>query len=324
MTDMATRSFVRGAAAAKAAVKQAPSTDRPGYFKLADGETAFVRFLIDFDEWPTADRHNFIPTKPKPADWEGNWPESVSPVCRNSKMGDGLPLYGDCYVEASGMKKKNGKPHRPQARTWAIGVLREEVLGDGTEQMGGPSKFGKRLGFRDKTKEVDELKKNAAGDYEPSGKKIKVKDIVIFTMGWQNFFNALEGAANIFGTVLDRDFAITRSGAELDTTYQITGLDATPGHDLRDPETAAKYGITIAPDGTRQYPDNIDCQKLIAAQASDEFYARYVDPTKTIDGASAPPEKQSNDATAEKLAEMVSRIKGYPITEDESPVNFDI
>jgi len=317
MSDIMSRGFRTGTAAAKEAAKS-KSFNRIDFFKLSDGETTYVRFLNDAWELITVDMHNMVPTKPKPEDWEGdNWPKVTSVVCRNTKMGDGLPLFGDCYVESSGMRnpRDESKPFPTASRTWAVGVIREPVFGDGSEKMGGEAQKGKRVGFRDSTKEVDEIK-----DGKPTGKKIKVKEFVLFTMGWQNFFGAVEGAAQAYGTILDRDFQIIRDGEGLKTDYKVVGLDPTRGFDLRDPAVAAKYGITIDlntldADGNpkKTYPEDIDISKLVMDKADADYFARFIDPTKSSTNGKPAVVKPVTDASVDQLAAMAARISNIPV-----------
>jgi hypothetical protein len=320
MTDVTQRSFKRGATEAKEAAKSTGGfVRRIGFFPtMNDNDIVYGRFLTDASEWMTADYHNFYPTKPAPANYKGtNWPQTMGPVCRRTKMGDGLPLFDDCYCCDHPVMSKWGKMSKPQARTSAIMVLREPVMGDGSDKRGGPTMTGKRVGFKDKTKEIT---------YKKDGNDVteKVKDIVIVTKAWSNFYSALEGAAQVYGTILDRDFAITVSNAGTkDVDFKSIGLEATPQHDLRDPEVAKKYGITITSeideDGNpiKVWPPEMDLALIVFAQADIDFYARFIDPALTPkdNGDSEehlPVSTQTNDVETKKLADMAARILAIP------------
>jgi len=133
-----------------------------------------------------------------------------------------------------------------------------------------------------------------------------------------NFFGALQGYYDVNGTVLDRDFYVTRKGVGKDTEYSIIARD--PLHnedgsvfDLRDPEVRAPYENVL------------DLEAEIVAQASDDHYAKYFDPTKPIpelpsrkkDGeetaqaeAATPAATPSREPDPEQMAAMRARVMG--------------
>jgi hypothetical protein len=262
---------------------------RTEFFKLEDKGSALVRFITDADEWITVDQHQMIPTKDKPSDYEGNWPEKMGSVCRKDEAFD----YGECYICDFLVDGKKIK--RPSGRTWALACIREEVRED-----------GKIAGYRDKTREV--VKK--IGDKEET---VTEKDIVVVNMAWKNFFSIMKGFAEYYGTVLDRDYHIKRTGDDQSTTYQIVPLDPLimddkgTKFDLRDPQFASRYET------------DLDLEKVIAERADDEFYARFFDPRVTATkegkvektGASPEAPKPDNDMDQEKLAAMAERVKNF-------------
>jgi hypothetical protein len=164
-------------------------------------------------------------------------------------------------------------------------------------------------------------------------------EVVVLNFSTNNFFGALQGYYDVFKTVLDRDFHVTRKGTGKDTDYSIIARDPIRNadgsvYDLRNPETRAKYeGL-------------VDLGELITAQASDDHYARYFDPTVPIpprrdaeDGDSAPASAQrsqepmkaapaANEPNEEQMKAMRERIKGIKpkeATEADEPqaaVNF--
>lgn len=307
---MASR-FGRGVEVAK--TTSSSSSSRTGYFKLDDGETAFVQFVTDPYEWITVDMHNAVPTKPKPAKWEGNWPDKMNAVCRLTKDGNKQPIYNDCYIcENIKDPRDASKPYRKTTRTWALAVMMEEVKGDGSEETGGPSKLGKRIGFRARKTEV--TKRDAEG--KPTGESEVRPEVVFVTMGWKNFFAALEGAALVNdGTITNLVFAIKRSGTELDTTYSITSLGEQKA-DFNQAKWAEKLGVKITGhdednNPVKVYPPEIDIERLLDERSSDEYYGRFFDPNSEYTPAERTQEREKPEPTSNSLEEMKRRVLGY-------------
>jgi hypothetical protein len=311
MTDVPQRSFRTGGEPPPP-TQYAGSKKRIGYFSIKDGERAFVQFVTDSWEWMEMDQHVQVPTKSPPPDWQGEWPQMVSPVCRLTKMGDGLPLYDDCYV-CRYLKDKDGKPWRKSLRYCALGIMREEVTND----------KGQR-GFRDIVTEVEV----PATDTYPAS-VIKKPQMVIFTQSWKNFFSGLKGASQAWasqgGTICNQNFVISRSGGGIDTTYSITSLGITK-RDFNNPETLAKLGIKLDMDhpysdgqGFKVFPEEYDLHAMLLWRSSDDFYARYIDPYATAPvskrGDDSGIVKPSHDLTTPELEElrrkMAERIMGY-------------
>lgn len=291
----------RGTEEAASASKFA-AFQRTQFFSLDDGESAIIRLITDANPveiggtlvggWITVDQHQMIPTKGAPADYKGtSWPEKMGAVCRNDKAF--RSTYGDCYICAhmvDGTKIK-----KPSGRTWAWACVREEVRED-----------GKLLGYRDKTREVTR-KKEGSDEQET----IIEKDVVVVNLGWKNFFSILDGYADAYETVLDRDFKVKRKGNSTDTTYSVIPFDPIPGHDLRDPEVLKKYGFDSLQDADAKLVE------VIAERASDDFYARFFDRTKTVtkddkvveSGETPESIKQDNDVDEQRLAALRDRVK---------------
>ena len=327
-----------GEVAQEEAARQFSNIEKTHWFpQLKDQEVCFMRMLTDEPEWITVRQHNMVPTKPKPQNWQGkNWPASMSATCRRDKIFGGH--YPDCYIEDN-LTKEDGKKRNAVARTWAKAVMREEVRG--TQEMVDagqikPEDKGKRLGFRDKEREVDEVDKEG----KPTGKKIREKDVVILNMAWDNFFSKIQGVygaremATGTATVLDVDLYVKRIGTGLNTDYQIANLDATEGFNLNNnPELLSRYGEVVkSPRPGRENVSVIsmaDIQKIIVDRSTDEFFATFFDPTKEPPArqgnsngsgpAQAP--KQSNDVedNPEAMQALQDRIKGFnaPQTQTE-------
>lgn len=291
---------------------QGPSFARTTFFGLDDGQEVVVRFLTDYDEVVTVDQHQGATARPRP-DWLGadaKWSPRWGCVCRNTVMGDGVTRLWQVMDDAADMEgcyvcdnvrvtggKQDGQLDRPKARGWALACIRNEVLGDGSEEKGGPAMQGQIVSYIDATREV-----------ERDGKVTQEKDIQVVNMGHMNFFSLLAGTHRRYGTLLDRDFAIKRVGEGLNTTYQIVHLDPIPGHDLRDPAIMAEY----------KYEDLDD---IVMGRAEASYLRRYFDPTYTppqksdapATSAGAPAAEQakpSGDVAASQLAAMAAKVQG--------------
>lgn len=298
MTDAP--AFRRGADAAEEAAASAGGTfARTHFFKMEDKGREIIRVVTDAPDWIVVDQYGFLPTKPKPQGYDGNWPTHMTAVSRSDPALKGM--FEDDFV-AEHMRKPDGKPYKPSPRTWALACMREEVIGDGSEELGGPDMKGKRLGFRDQTREVTRKKP----DSDETETTIE-KAIVVLNMGYKNFFSALDGFYRTYGTLLDRDYVVMRKGEGTATQYQIAPLDPI-GHDLRDPETAAKYKTDLV------------LEEVILGMASDDYYGRFFDTRVTVttnkDGESsgAPSEQQTKpdtDVSPEKMRAIADRVKDY-------------
>lgn len=329
---MAQPNFRTGAEAAQAAAKSGGFA-KTQFFQLEDGKSAILRFITDafvdpnfphVEAWITVDQHQRIPTKEKPDNWgNSKWPEYMSAVCRYDEAFIGM--YSDCYicdhiVGNNGIKK-------PSARTWALACLREDVIGDGSEALGGEAMKGKVVGRRDVTREVTIPAREAKDGKPAQAEETRTeKAVVVVNMGWKNFFSTLEGYASHYGTVLDRDYKITRKGAGMDTDYNIIPLDPIQAKtangevkvmDLRHPEFAERYASSL------------DLTEVVAETATDKFYAKFFDPrysasddSDEVKETGAPAEQQakpSNDPDPEKMAELTARVKGYNPQNGEAP-----
>ncbi|PPS89516.1 hypothetical protein [Streptomyces sp. MH60] len=272
--------FRRGGSAAAQAEKEdnVSSSGRrgPDFFGIKeDGESLVVRLLTDHDEWIWVKQHSFVPTKPGPKDAE-KWPEAMTSVCRYDEAFGGH--YKDCYICDAKIKSKWGKLASSRVRVWALVVERELVRGDGSEALGGPAKQGVVIGVRDKIDEIDELD----ADGKPTGVKLNYPRILVINQPMKGFFSHLKAIHGLNGTVVDRDFQITRDGKGTDTEYKFAAIDP-----IRDPATQQNL---IAP-GTPAWDKylqavaerEISLDSIVADKASDAYYARFFDPSKTVD-----------------------------------------
>jgi hypothetical protein len=286
------------------------------FFNLEkDGDTCYLRMLTDSPGWVFVKQHAGVPTKGAPQGYTGKWPVSMPATCRYDAGFGGY--YKDCYpCDHTEITDKWGNPLKPTVRVWALACLREEVFGDGSEAMGGPEMRGKRLGFKDAIREVAE--RDAEG--KETGNTIKERRIIVVNMAMKNFFGGLQGIFGIYGTVCDRDYIVRRRGLGKDTDYDIMPMDVIEG---------------IAPGTERwkQYEESIEQQNLnlkaiIADRASDDYFARFFDPSKAAPAQAggtpaasgdapqgAPVEQQQAASTPEvsgdALAAMRDRVRSH-------------
>lgn len=308
--------FSRGGEAAEKQSKSASSFDKVPFLALEDGESTVIRWVTDVTEWISVHQYGFLPTKPAPAGWNGNWPKKMPAISRRSRNDAGelvFPWLADNDFVAEHMRDEKGAPYKAYSRTWAFVCIREEVREN-----------GKLLGYRDKTREHS---------YEKDGVTVTetVKDIQIANLGWKNFFVHFKGQADYFGTLLDRDYVVVRKGAgQNDTTYQVIALEPI----VLDPATCQKLGV---PEGSRYdlripqigalYQPTTTLEELIMERVSDDYYAKFFDTRVTYtpkaseqSAASAPqgnvpsPEQQVRPNTESDPAAMEAlknRVMGY-------------
>lgn len=292
---MSSPDFRRGSDVIEAS-KSGTAFAKTNFFSLKDGESAVLRFLTDWDDIIVVNQHSMVPTKTAPADFTGNWPQAVTSVCRRDPAFKSFG-YADCYVcDHISIK---GKPARPQARQWALAVLRESVKENGVV-----------VGFRDAVRRVAEIK-----DGKPTGNEVEEKAIVVVNMAYNNFFNSLDGFCSVYHTIVDRDYTIRRTGSGLDTVYHIIPMDVSilpdgRRFDLRDPELMARY---------EPLPD---LGKIVTDRSADDYYARFIDTrmanpssSKTDAPVAAPvptPQTDVDEAQLDFLMKKVQSDFGAP------------
>jgi hypothetical protein len=306
------RGFRQGIDSAKEASSRGPSSRMVDFFRLDDGQAIFARFLTDAHEIMDAMVHTMYPTKPKPEGYEGNWPKSISAVCRNTKMGDGQPMFPDgCYC-CQHPRMDDGKPRGAVARTYGLLIVREEVLSDGSEKFAVPGSNppriipkGQRAGFRDKKREYQAFDFNTG---QSVGGVEMVPEVLLAEMGWKNFWSDIEGIAQLYGTVANQEMNIRRTGSGMnDTEYHIVGLGPS-SYDMREAGALAKYGIEVLGYDDfgrpiKKYPAHYSIPHLLYARASDDYYARWIDPTKTVERGTAGVEQVVTKAPQEEVSQ---------------------
>lgn len=326
--------FAKGGQKAREETKKGlPSFAKTHYFSLGDKESVVIRLIDDSPDWIFVHQHSFVPTKGAPEGWDAKgkdgaapkkWPERMNAVCRKTKNEGDLvfpEFNNECFIcdSMTGNKQSKDGKYRGSIKLWARAVIRDEIKG--TQAMidaGLPIKaheIGTTVGFLDKEIEVQETDEDGKAVGDPK----RVPDVVAINMGMKNFFGALQASFDAYGTVLDRDYRITRRGTELDTEYDIVPMDPIM---TQDPETGEVSKYTLADEDIRApYLNLLDLEKVITEQASDRHYATFFDTTKEIpvkakkddkgeadESGTGGQEKAPEPPKAEDLAKMRDRL----------------
>lgn len=224
-----------------------------------DGDRVVVRPITEASELISVFVHNFIPTKTAPADYKGKWPEKMSAVCQNDKAfknedGTWMPGFGDCYICRAPQYKEKDKFNKPISKPRWLGFglmcLREPVKNE----------TGRVVGYRDQVVEVQ------TGEDTTE----KVRNIVVASMTFSNFWGNLNAYAHEYGTVCDQDFAIRVEGESKDKDYKFIPQGRTEGHE---PGTASwdAYIETCEKLG-------LDLERILTDMASPEHYEKFFIP----------------------------------------------
>ena len=293
-------------AGAEAAKKQQGARSRVRYLtaeatlKDAD-DKVFVRPITEADEWLYVDMHQFVPTKDKPEDYEGKWPEKMSAVCQNDQAfiddstGQYMPGFGDCYICKSPQYKALDRFKKPinkiSVRGWALMCLREPMMEDGRIVAFSDSLVEIRLG-KDKGSEKADTE--------------QVRNIVVAQMSWKNFWANLNTQYGLHGTVRDRDYLITVTGEGTDKNFTFINLDPIADHK---PGTASwkLYEEACEKQG-------LDLMKIISEQASNEYYDKFFRPVEGEKTAkSAEPQDATGPAKPSEAAmkDLMARITSH-------------
>jgi hypothetical protein len=330
--------FVRGgdAAAEAAAAAMSSSGGKIHYFNIdKPGDSEFVRFITDQPNFGHAKQHMGVKTKNKPEDWpkDAKWPESMPATCRYDDVFQGY--FPDCYVCDNPDEFINqwGRKNKGTVRDWAVAVLREEVRENGVVK-----------GYRDKKRKFT-VKEN---DKEVEKEEIA---LVMVNQAHGNFFSPLNGFYGVYQTVTDRDYKITKVNEGKDTDFNIVPLDPieTPEGRFAGPKLVRRENGVVEevapahPAWNDRYvkacqEQGYDINKVLVERASDDYWAKFIDPRKKApafnkgDGASeggAPAEQQeqapANDVdSSEKLNAMRDRVRrGYTSGDGEGGSSDD-
>jgi hypothetical protein len=108
-----------------------------------------------------------------------------------------------------------------------------------------------------------------------------------------------------------------------DTTYHLVGLGPS-NYDLRSPEALAKYGIEVVGYDdlgrpVKKYPKEYDLRYILYARASDDYYARWIDPTKTVERNSAGAQAVVTKAAAEEVSQASLQAMRERLVSSQAP-----
>lgn len=180
-----------------------------GYISWKENETQVVRFLTD------------EVISGKFADWVLTNDGKSQDFMVDEAKGDFVAKYG-------GMTKNRGtgaiEPAKLTTKGVAVAVLRQEVAD--------PANPGR-------TKIIDAMQTITVNGQTYNGRVFGV-----IKQGLRNFWNPLLGAAERYGTLIDRDWAIKRIGGSTDTIYIPSALNTDGDRDLealRDPNVLKQY-----------------------------------------------------------------------------------
>lgn len=311
--------FGRGGDAAQE-IEDALNASRGGSFakihylpNIGKDKSLVLRYITDEPDWFNIMVHGGAQTKNAPSDYPADrkWPGSMPATCRHDKAFAGI--YNDCYICDHEVMGNYGKPSKPTLRVTAIACLREEVLWTPAlvaEYSADPALIGKRAGMKDVTREIAEVDDKG----EPTGKTRVEPALVLVQKAMKNYFGGLRSIAkNYDNTICDRDFIVQQRNEEKDVEF----------HHIPLPPD----GLAPGTEAWNRYADAMVTQKLdigafLSDRASDDYYARFFDPTKTpaprkgkddsTAGAqdAAPQEaKPSNEPSPDRLEAMKARVQ---------------
>lgn len=247
--------------------------NKPRYMEtMKDNDVTYLRFITDATDWCKTKQHSYARTKPAPRHVKADkWPKGAKLICR--KDHDLAPDYpGGCYACTN--KILNGQRNEVEKavpRVWALAVVREQVIGDGSEKLGGEPFRGKLRGFKDAAEEYAILDDKG----EDTGETGVRPKLVIVNMAWKNFYAKLHNFKLMYLTACDRDYRIRRVGDGTDTDYHIVPADPSPD-------------LMPGTEGWQRYEQmlvdrKVDLDAIIMELVSDEHIAKYFDPTKDLD-----------------------------------------
>lgn len=319
-TKPAKPAFNKGGDDAIEASKQAPFASGKYIKSMSlekDGDTILLRYITDYSDWIHTAEHTSVPTKAEPKGWKGKWPKALSAVCRNDKQFEGF--YNGCYICDAKITNDYGRVIGNPTRIWVLAVVREEVIGDGSEEMGGAAKKGKRIGTTDKITEVEVTDK----DGKPTGEIVLQKEYVIVNFAHKNYFSGLAAYYSEFETCCDRDYRIKRVGEGTDTMYTHVALEQTPNLMPGTEKWQTRYLDDLA-------KREIDLDEIVLEKSSDEYYAKFFDPSKkwepkgegdeggtVVEDTSDEPGEPDEDEKA-KMEALRARVQGQ-----RAPVEVD-
>jgi hypothetical protein len=280
------------------------------YLQLEEGQAVVVRFVTEFDDWPSGDVHMGVPTKPAPKGKDGKpqqkWPAFMSALCREDKKNFWDPDTqewdegygpGGCWIHnnlVGQLDKYQKDMAKTSVRCWALAVIREET--------GEP---GARVARDAKTAD---------------GKR----KIVVVNQAYYGFFSQLNGIAQANGSTVDRDMWIKKKekGGGNFSEYSIIPRDRDPDHH---PGTESWDSILA-----EILERNLDLDEMVLNTSSQDYYDKFFNPaveTKATDeeeedaaAAEGQPAAPDDEALKAMQARVRSAISGeaVPSAEEEA------
>lgn len=234
------------------------SFGRLGFFGLKDGESIILRFLSP--EPMVAKFYEFVQTR------EGAESKSTSFIVAPDFYSDDPDWQGEDWVLKFGGKiRKYGSSEleEPYAvtRTVGVAVVREEE--PYTDDKG-----------RRRTRTRDALREFTG----KSDKTYQGREFLVVRQSYKNFWAPLVEYFHEYGTICDRDYKITRKGADKDTFYTVIPQAEDEDFNLDDLHARYGYGTGKDVDGNELTVDSDDrflyCPQTLlewgAVQASEE------------------------------------------------------
>jgi hypothetical protein len=279
--------------------------------------------MTESAQWYKGLTHSYVPvTKGKPEGHEGKWPEGMSSTCRKDPMLKALYPEG-CPICTSPFKTKWGKTMEEAAQDhrYTLMVEREEVVGDGSPEMGGPEFKGQK-GYVDKL--VDVPVYDAEG--KPTKETVKRPSIVIVSGTMYQIFNNLKIAGESYGSLRERDFRVKKveNPNSKGALFNWVGLDKIPSILPTTPAWEV-YQDAIA----NWVPGGLSVPRVIGERSAPAYYERFwttdgvlqlpsaqathstgFSPASASSGGSISAAPAAEEPNEEKLAAMRARIMG--------------
>lgn len=300
------------------------------------GDFAILRPLYESSEWFRARTHRFVPvSKPKPEGQEGRWPQYMSATCRKDSV---LRQYfpDGCPICTSPLRTRFDKTMDEAAEDlrYTLMVEREEVIGDGSPEMGGEQFRGVK-GIVDKMIDVPVFDEKG----EPiKDQFVKRPSIVIVSETMYKMFGAIKAVGEAYGSLRNQDIKIKRipnpNGKKGDI-YQAIGLKEI---DSIKPGTEHWQTYLDAVQAWTPDPTGLSVARVVIQKADKDHYERFF----TTDGQfvlpkqaapvsngfapsggeaappSAPKAAPAQEVDEEKLAAMKARVMGQRTPTPES------
>jgi hypothetical protein len=251
----------------------------PNLILKETGDSAILRLLQESPEWYQARTHRFVEvTRSAPEGYEGKWPGGLSATCREDEKFKAINLYPDgCPICESPQKNKfNAKQTMRDSAVnlrYTLAVEREEVVGDGSPEMGGPEMAGKK-GYRDKMVKVPVWGDDGEPLKDEEGKVISVErpSLVIVSGTMYSMFGGLKAMAETYDSLRRRDFKVKRvkNPTGNGDMYQWFPMDPIPG---LEPGTDnwKVYEETIK----AWCPGGLSVARIIGEKSSHEYFERF-------------------------------------------------